>query len=96
MVADRLGAIVGFYALDIKGAFAEVALLFVDSAEIRSGVGRRLWHHLLVIASSRLVKQLEVAAEPGAEGFYRRMGMIRQREIDYGGRRLIGMTLTLD
>ncbi|MGW1728067.1 GNAT family N-acetyltransferase [Streptomyces sp. NPDC002306] len=91
-VAERDGVPIGFYTLNEHEDYLGIGLLFVDRPFIGTGVGRLLWGHLLQRARALDAHLLGVGAEPRAEGFYRRMGMVRRREVEHNGERLIWMT----
>ena len=77
-VAEVEGRVVGLYSLDAEG---DVALFFVDSAAIGTGVGRALWDDLVHVARVLGLEALRVDADPNAEGFYARMGAVRVGEV---------------
>lgn len=75
-LAEREGVPVGFYRLATEGQEAEIEAFFVAPERIGMGTGRQLWAdmmaHLRDTGASRLICQ----SDPGAEGFYRAMGMV--------------------
>jgi GNAT superfamily N-acetyltransferase len=91
-VAEKACVPIGFYTLNEHEDYLGIGLLFVDRPFIGIGVGRLLWSHLIQHAVSLGARLLGVGAEPRAEGFYQRMGMVSQHEIDHNGERLIWMT----
>ncbi|GII33390.1 GNAT family N-acetyltransferase [Planotetraspora mira] len=91
-VAEKDGIPIGFYTLNEHDDYLGIGLLFVDRHIIGTGVGRLLWSHLVQHAASLGARLLGVGAEPRAEGFYQRMGMVSRYEIDHNGERLIWMT----
>jgi GNAT superfamily N-acetyltransferase len=91
-VAEKNGVPIGFYTLDEHEDYLGIGLLFVDRSFIGSGVGRLLWSHLTRHAAALGARTLGVGAEPRAEGFYQRMGMVSEGEFDHHGERLIWMT----
>jgi GNAT superfamily N-acetyltransferase len=91
-VADKRGVPIGFYTLNEHEDYLGIDLLFVDRPFIGTGVGRLLWSHLVQRATALGARVLGVGAEPRAEGFYQRMGMVSEQEFDYHGERLIWMT----
>ncbi|WP_203979365.1 GNAT family N-acetyltransferase [Planotetraspora silvatica] len=91
-VAEKDGIPIGFYTLNEHEDYLGIGLLFVDRYIIGTGVGRLLWCHLVQHAVSLGARLLGVGAEPRAEGFYQRMGMVSRHEIDHNGERLIWMT----
>ena len=75
--AVHAGKIAGFYALSGEGHARELEHLWVDPPQIGRGYGKRLFTHLLRRLRAMRVTRLEIAADPNAEGFYRRMGARR-------------------
>lgn len=75
---DDRGVVLGFYALGGEtDADAEVRLFFVDPPAIRTGVGAKLFRHLVETAKAAGLAQFRIDADPGAAGFYERMGAVR-------------------
>ncbi|SDY97787.1 Acetyltransferase (GNAT) domain-containing protein [Amycolatopsis xylanica] len=96
VVADRDGALLGFYRIDGKPPSGELADLFLDPASIGTGLGRRLWEHALAAAKAQGFESLDLEADPNAEPFYLHMGAERTGEIEvYPGRSLPVMTVSL-
>jgi GNAT superfamily N-acetyltransferase len=91
-VAERHGVPIGFYTLNEHEDYLGIGLLFVDLPFIGTGVGRLLWNHLSQHAATLGAHVVGVGAEPRAEGFYQRMGMVSHEEFDHNGERLIWMT----
>jgi GNAT superfamily N-acetyltransferase len=91
-VAEKDGVPIGFYTLNEHADYLGIGLLFVDRPFIGAGVGRLLWSHLVQRAAALGAHVLGLGAEPRAEGFYQRMGMISEGEIEHNGERLIWMT----
>jgi GNAT superfamily N-acetyltransferase len=91
-VAEKGGVPIGFYTLNEHEDYLGIGLLFVDRPFIGCGVGRLLWSHLTQHAAALGARVLGVGAEPRAEGFYQRMGMVSEVEFDHHGERLIWMT----
>ena len=82
-VAASGGAPFGFYALVGTGRELELEHLWVTPTWIGSGAGRLLFEHAMDRAASRGAKQVEIEADPNAEGFYLRMGARRIGENVY-------------
>jgi N-acetylglutamate synthase-like GNAT family acetyltransferase len=76
-VLDEAGRLTGFYGLSGQPPRGEIEFLFVEPEVVRSGRGRRLVRHLLALARSLGFEEMEVSAEPFAEGFYLAMGAVR-------------------
>ncbi len=64
----------GYYRLEVAGAVADAAQLFVDPPAIGQGIGKALWRHLVAEARGRGAAKVVVASDPNAAGFYRAMG----------------------
>lgn len=79
--AERNGRTVGLSRLAAGpgpgGATAEVLLLFVEPDLLRGGVGRALFEVMEREARRLGAARIMASVDPGAEGFYRRMGMSR-------------------
>lgn len=91
-VAERGGDPVGFYTLNEHADYLGIGLFFVDRPFIGTGVGRLLWGDLVRRAAAQGARVLGVGAEPRAEGFYQRMGMVARHGFEHNGERLIWMT----
>ena len=73
------------------GGEAEILLLFVEPGRLGHGIGRQLFSALEALARQGSATRLIAVADPGAEGFYLRMGMTRAGEepsASIPGRRL--------
>ena len=73
-VAERAGAVIGFYGLDGDPPEVELAWLFVEPVHIGTGVGRLLLDHAATAAAEGGCGVLVIQSDPGAEGFYRAQG----------------------
>ncbi len=82
-LAEINSQIAGFYALTHSGDTMELDFLWVDPPHIGRGVGRTLFEHACGAAERAGAEQLEIIADPNAEGFYRRMGAERTGESVY-------------
>ncbi|MFD3457823.1 GNAT family N-acetyltransferase [Streptomyces sp. NPDC058691] len=91
-VAEKGGVPIGFYTLNEHEDYLGIGLFFVDRPFIGTGVGRLLWGDLVRRAVALGARLLGVGAEPRAEGFYQRMGMVTRHGFDHNGERLIWMT----
>jgi len=91
-VAEREGEIIGFYALVVGDQQAELEHMWVAPKHIGTGVGKELFIHAMQIAAGENISEVEISADPNAEGFYQRMGARRigevSSEIDGQTRRL--------
>lgn len=84
--------IVGFYALSREAETCELEHFWVRPEHLRRGIGRRLFLHATATARALGARRLEIASDPNAEGFYRRMGAGRIGEV---GARPAGRVLPL-
>ena len=73
-VAEREGEIIGFYALVVGDQQAELEHMWVAPDYIGTGVGKKLFIHAMQIAAGENVSEVEISADPNAEGFYQRLG----------------------
>ena len=71
----------GFYALVVRNDKAELEHLWVAPKHIGSGVGKELFVHAMQRAASRNVSEVEISADPNAEGFYKKMGAHRIGDV---------------
>jgi len=76
-VAEKDDQVLGFYAVIIRQDKAELDHLWVAPTHIGSGVGKELFLHAMQGAARRNVSEIEILADPNAEGFYRKMGAHR-------------------
>jgi N-acetylglutamate synthase-like GNAT family acetyltransferase len=76
-VLDEDHRITGFYGLSGRPPRGEVEFLFVDPTSVRCGRGRRLARHFLALARRMGFEEMDVSADPFAEGFYLAMGAVR-------------------
>ncbi len=80
-VLDEGGTIAGFYGLSGTPPRGEIEFLFVEPQRVRSGRGRRLADHFLALARSLGFEEMDVSADPSAEGSYVAMGATRIAEV---------------
>jgi len=66
--------IVGFYGISGRGPVRELEHMWVHPRHIGAGIGRVLFDHLIGRLRAMHVTRLEVASDPNAAGFYRKMG----------------------
>ena len=77
VVAEIAGAVVGFSSVDGTPPAGELGNLWITPVRIGGGLGRLLWQHAMATAAAAGFTQLDIGAEPNAEGFYRKMGARR-------------------
>jgi GNAT superfamily N-acetyltransferase len=73
--------ILGFYALSCEGNAVELEHMWVEPSHIGKGVGAMLFAHAIATTRSLGGAVLEIASDPHAEGFYRRMGARRLGQV---------------
>jgi len=73
-VAERDTTLVGLAQVKITGTDADLLKLFVEPAQLRSGVGRLLFEWATVKARGLGAIRMIIEADPGAALFYQRMG----------------------
>ena len=71
----------GFYALVVRNDKAELEHLWVAPKHIGTGVGKELFLHAMRRAAGRNVSDVEISADPNAEGFYKKMGAHRIGDV---------------
>lgn len=80
-VAETEGQTLGFYALIIHEKKAELDHMWVAPAHIGTGVGKQLFLHAMQHAAKENISEVEILADPNAEGFYRKQGAHRSGEV---------------
>ena len=104
IAAEAEGKVVGFGCLsaveDAEGAGSEGEIwhFFVEPSAMGTGLGRALMERLFAEARDLGLKRLRVDSDPGAQGFYERMGFVYHSEAPSGsiaGRSLPHLRLTL-
>ena len=71
------GNVAGCCALVISDSLAELEHMWIDPRQMGNGVGRALFEHTKQRARELGLPELELSADPNAEGFYERMGAKR-------------------
>ena len=72
--AVRGASVLGFYALSGTGPVRELEHLWVVPGHIGRGVGARLLEHAVAALRADGARELRIASDPYAVGFYLRMG----------------------
>lgn len=80
-VATIDGAIAGCCALVVGDSLAELEHMWIDPQQMGNGVGRALFEYTKQRAQKLGLAELELSADPHAEGFYERMGAKRIGEV---------------
>ena len=76
-VAISAGAPVGVCMIEVNGAEAELAHVWIAPDHHGRGVGRQLVDRALALARTRSVERVRVLSDPFAEPFYLRLGATR-------------------
>lgn len=79
--AVRGASLAGFYALSGAGPARELEHLWVLPAHIGRGVGARLLGHAVAMLRADGARELRIASDPHAVGFYLAMGARRVGEV---------------
>ncbi len=77
LMEDPDGAVLGFYGLMPTPEAFSVEHLFVAPGAIGTGVGARLFAHLVETARGRGATRIHIGSDPNAEGFYVKQGARR-------------------
>jgi len=97
MIGDEMA---GCCALVLGEAQAQLEHMWIKPERIGTGVGKALFMHVKNRARDLNVPELEISADPNAEGFYQRMGATRvgevRSEIEGQPRVLPRMAVSLD
>lgn len=81
-VAELNGTVVGFVALKLYAPRKmELEGLFIEPGYWRLGIGRRLVAHAIQFSRAQGARTMIVFANPHADGFYRRIGFIKEGEV---------------
>src|SRR5215510_14015032 len=73
--------IAGCCALVLTGELAELEHMWINPKHMGAGVGRALFEQTTRRAEQLGLSELELSADPNAEGFYERMGAVRIGEV---------------
>ena len=80
-VFESDGEVRGFYGLVIRNDKAELEHLWVAPKHIGTGVGKELFIHAMQRAAGQNISEVQLSADPNAEGFYQKMGAHRIGEV---------------
>ena len=72
--------ILGFYALVVSQALAELDHMWVSPEHMGTGVGKALFIHAMRGAKGQNISEVEILSDPHAEEFYKKMGAYRTGE----------------
>lgn len=80
-VLEENGEVAAFYDLRDRGDHIELLRMFQTVDRIGTGYGRLLWDDCVATASRRADRML-IISDPGAAGFYARMGAQPERTVE--------------
>jgi GNAT superfamily N-acetyltransferase len=83
-VAEHDGAIVGVAQITVVGDNADLQKMFVEPTTLGLGVGRSLFEWASSKAKTLGAQHLTIDADPGAAGFYRKMGAVDNGAVASG------------
>jgi len=83
-VAEADCRVVGVVEVTPRGDEADLARLFVEPTDLRTGVGRLLFKWAKGAACDAGARTLVIGADPNAVGFYRRMGAVENGTMPSG------------
>jgi GNAT superfamily N-acetyltransferase len=99
-VAVNQEGIVGCCAIAFSESVPELEHMWIRPEQIGTGVGRALFAHIKERAAKLNLPELEISADPNAEGFYEHMGARKigevQAEIEGTPRVLPRLSLAID
>ncbi len=75
-IAELDGALVGIAQITADGDAAELQKMFVEPHAIGLGVGKSLFAWAVSTAKDLGARHLTIDADPGAVGFYKKMGAV--------------------
>jgi GNAT superfamily N-acetyltransferase len=75
-VAEHDGTLVGVAQITVEGETADLQKMFVEPRAIGLGIGSALFAWAVWMAKDRGAQRMTIDADPGAVGFYKRMGAV--------------------
>ena len=84
MVLETDGALVGFYSIGGVKPSGSLDHMWLVPDIIGQGFGRLLWHDAMRKARVDGFAQIDIDADPQAEGFYAKMGATKVGEVKSG------------
>jgi GNAT superfamily N-acetyltransferase len=82
--AEHDGALVGIAQITVDGRDADLQKMFVEPGMIGLGVGKALFAWAISSAKNLGARQMTIDADPGAVGFYKRMGAVEHGSAQSG------------
>jgi GNAT superfamily N-acetyltransferase len=82
--AEHDGALVGIAQITVDGRDADLQKMFVEPGMMGLGVGKALFAWVVSSAKNLGARQMTIDADPGAVGFYKRMGAVEHGSAQSG------------
>jgi GNAT superfamily N-acetyltransferase len=82
--AEHDGALVGIAQITVDGRDADLQKMFVEPGMMGLGVGKALFAWAISSAKNLGARQMTIDADPGAVGFYKRMGAVEHGSAQSG------------
>jgi GNAT superfamily N-acetyltransferase len=82
--AEHDGALVGVAQITVEGEVADLQKMFVEPGAIGLGVGKALFAWAVSTAKNLGAQRMTIDADPGAVGFYKRMGAVEHGAAPLG------------
>jgi GNAT superfamily N-acetyltransferase len=82
--AEHDGALVGIAQITVDGRDADLQKMFVEPGMTGLGVGKALFAWVVSSAKNLGARQMTIDADPGAVGFYKRMGAVEHGSAQSG------------
>ena len=83
-VAEHNGELVGIAQIAVDGDTADLQKMFVEPSAIGLGIGKALFAWAIATAKDLGARRLTIDADPGAVGFYKRMGAVEHGSAPSG------------
>jgi len=98
IVALRDGEAAGVVAVSLSDARAELEGLWVHPSRLGQGLGGALFARAVAAARAQGATSLRIDSDPHAEGFYRRLGAVRDGSVPStpAGRRIPRLVFRID
>ncbi len=80
-VVEDEDEVVAFYELVDREEYIELLRMFQKVDRIGTGLGRLMWDHCVSTARSKADRMM-IISDPGATGFYERMGAEREKTFE--------------
>ena len=79
-VLEKDEQMIGFYGLEDHEDYIEMRYLFLDTAYIGKGYGKKLWLHAVKEAKKTKFDRMRILSDPNSGDFYTAMGAKQESE----------------